>query len=133
MHILDMIHFQRNTVFITLHGSLQWNEDLHLRSIHKTEDESFDVNSDNTTLVAVLLSIKHNSSARNACTITRSHGGSSNSVRAFNQLKFYNSNICHDRNTFSNLNTPGKCFVTIMRMLWRVTSCLPIETIFYSW
>jgi hypothetical protein len=108
------MHFHRNTVFMILHGSPQWNGTLHLRSIHETEDESFNANSDNTTLVAVLLSIKHNSSARNACTITRPHGGSSNSGRAFNQLKFYNGNICYDRIfMFGDLNTPGKCFVIL--------------------
>jgi hypothetical protein len=43
------------------------------------------------------------------------HGGSSNSGRAFNQLKFFNSNVHYDRIfTFGDLNTPGKCFVIIM-------------------
>jgi hypothetical protein len=108
------MHFQRNTAFVTLHGSPQQNGNLHLRSIHETEDESFNVNSDNTTLVAVLLSIKHNSSARNARAIIRLHGGSSNSGRAFNQLKFYNRNIHYDRIfMFGDLNTPGKCFIII--------------------
>jgi hypothetical protein len=108
------MHFQRNTVFVTLRGSPQWNGNLCLRSIHETEDESFNMNPDNTALVAVLLSIKHNSSAWNARAITMPHGGSSNSGRAFNQLKFYNGNIRYDRIfMFGDLNTPGKCFVII--------------------
>jgi hypothetical protein len=97
IHVLGMMQFQRNMVFITLHGSPQWNGDLHLRSIHETEDDLFNVKSDNTALVAVLFSIKHNFSARNARAITKPHGGSSNSGRAFNQLTFYNSDIRYDR------------------------------------
>jgi hypothetical protein len=109
------MHFQRNAVFATLHGSPQWNASLHLRTIHETEDESFDAHSDNTAIVGVLLSIKHNSSARNVHAMTKPHRGSSNSGRAFNQLKFFNSNVCYDRIlTFGDLNTPGKCFVIIM-------------------
>jgi hypothetical protein len=47
--------------------------------------------------------------------MTKPHGGSSNSGRAFNQLKFFNSNVCYDRIfMFGDLNTPGKCFVIIM-------------------
>jgi hypothetical protein len=60
---------------------MEWN--LHHKSIHKTEDESFDANSDVTALVVVLLSIKQNSSAWIAHAITRPHGGSSNFGRAF--------------------------------------------------
>jgi hypothetical protein len=46
--------------------------------------------------------------------MTKPHGGSSNSRKAFNQLKFFNSNVCYDRIfTFGDLNTPGKCFVII--------------------
>jgi hypothetical protein len=117
IHFLDMMRFQRNAVFTALHGSPpQWNENLHLKTIHKTEDESFDANSDNTALVAVLLSIKHNSSAQNVHAIMRPQDGSSNSRRAFNQLKFCNSNIHYDRIlTFGDLNTPRKCFVIIMK------------------
>jgi hypothetical protein len=115
IHFLDMMRFQRNAVFTALHGSpQQWNENLHLKTIHKTEDESFDANSDNTALVVVLLSIKHNSLAQNVHAITRPQDGSSNSSRrAFNQLKFCNSNIHYDRIlTFGDLNTPRKCLVT---------------------
>jgi hypothetical protein len=47
--------------------------------------------------------------------MTKPHRGSSNSGRAFNHLKFFNSNVCYDRSlTFGDLNTPGKCFVIIM-------------------
>jgi hypothetical protein len=110
-----MMHFQRKAVFIIMLGSPQRNGNLCLKTIHETEDELFDAKSDNTALVVVLLSIKHNSLAWNAHAITRPHGGSSNSGRAFNQLKFYNSNICYDRIfTFGDLNTPRKCFVIIM-------------------
>jgi hypothetical protein len=114
-HFIDTMHFQRISVFATLHGSPQWNASLHLRTIHKTEDESFDAHSDNTALVGVLLSIKHNSSAWNVHAMTKPHGGSSNSRRAFNQLKFFNSNVRYNRIfMFGDLNTLGKCFVTIM-------------------
>jgi hypothetical protein len=58
IHFLDMMHFQRNTVFTALHGSPQLNASLHLKTIQETENESFNANSDNTTLVAILLSIK---------------------------------------------------------------------------
>jgi hypothetical protein len=109
------MHFQRNAVFATLNGSPQWNASLHCRTIHKTEDESFDAHSDNTALVGVLLSIKHNSLAQNVRAMTKPHGGSSNSGRAFNQLKFFNSNVRYNRIfMFGDLNTPGKCFVIIM-------------------
>jgi hypothetical protein len=114
IYFLDTMHFQRNAVFITLHGSQQWNANLCLKTIHATEEESFNANSDNTALVVVLLSINHNSSARNARTITRLHEGSSNSRRAFNQLKFYNRDISYNRIfPFGDLNTPRKCFVII--------------------
>jgi hypothetical protein len=48
--------------------------------------------------------------------MTKPHGGSSsNSERAFNQLKFFNSHVRYDRIfMFGDLNTPGKCFVIIM-------------------
>jgi hypothetical protein len=47
--------------------------------------------------------------------MAKPHGGSSNSGRAFNQLKFFNSHVCYDRIfMFGDLNTPGKCFVIIM-------------------
>jgi hypothetical protein len=108
------MHFQRNAVFATLHGSPQWKSSLRLRTIHETEDESFDAHSDNTALVGVLLSIKHNSSAWNVWAMTKPHGGSSKSGRAFNQLKSFNSNVPYDRIfMFGDLNTPGKCFVII--------------------
>jgi hypothetical protein len=46
--------------------------------------------------------------------MTKPHGGSSNSGRAFNQLKFFKSNVRYNRIfTFGDLNTPGKCFVII--------------------
>jgi hypothetical protein len=109
------MHFQRNAVFATLHGSPQWNASLRLRTIHETEDESFDAHSDNTALVGVLLSIKHNSLAWNVHAMTKPHGGSSNFGRAFNQLKFFNSNVRYNRIfMFGDLNTPGKGFVIIM-------------------
>jgi hypothetical protein len=57
------MHFQRNALFITLLGSPQWNANLYLKTIHETEDESFNANSDNTAQVVVLLSIKGNSLA----------------------------------------------------------------------
>jgi hypothetical protein len=96
IHFLDMMHLQRNAVFTTLHGSPQWNANLCLKTIHETEHESFDAHSDNTALVAVLLSIKHNSLARN--------------VFAIEELSTnWNSitNICYDRIfTYGDLNTP---------------------------
>jgi hypothetical protein len=123
------MQFLRNTVFITLHGSPQWNGDLFHRSIHETEDESFDAKSDNTVLVAVLLSIKHNSSSQNACAITKPHGGSSNSGRAFNQLKSYTSIIHYNRIfMFSDLNTPKTCFDIITENV--TESAYPNETNF---
>jgi hypothetical protein len=94
--------------------------------IHKTEDESFDAHSDNTALVGVLCSIKHNSLAWNVHAMTRPHGGSSNSRRAFNQLKFFNINVCYNRIfTFGDLNTPGKCFVIIMENIMESEFLLP--------
>jgi hypothetical protein len=88
IHILGTMHFQRNTVFMTLLGSPQWNGNLCLRSIHKIEDESFNANSDNTTLVAVLLSIKHNSWARNAHAITRPHASGKGNLQMIKNSTF---------------------------------------------
>ena len=97
-----------------LHGSPPWNDSLHFRAVHETELDGFDTESDNTALIDVFLTVKHNSAARNACASTRPHGGASSAGQLFNQLKFYNGNIKHDRTfTFGELNTPGKCFVII--------------------
>jgi len=108
------MHFPRNAVFTTLHGSPPWNASLRLHAVHETEHEDFDQQSDNTALLGILLSVKHYSSARSARATTRPHGGSSSTGRAFNQLKFYNNNVKYDRIfTFADANTPGKCFVII--------------------
>lgn len=106
--------FQRDAIFTAMHGAPQWNPRFSLRSIHETEDESFDTQSDNTVIICVLLSIKHNSSSRNSRTNFRPHAGSATGGRAFNQLKFVQNNARYDRIiTLGDLNTPGKCFCII--------------------
>jgi hypothetical protein len=106
--------FQRDAVFTALHGAPQWNPLFRLRSIHETEHESFDSHSDNTVIISIILSIKHNSSSRNARTNFRPHGGAGMGGRTYNQLKFIQTNARYDRIiTMGDLNTPGKCFCII--------------------
>jgi hypothetical protein len=86
-------------------------------SVHRCEEEDYDMKSEDNILVGLLVSIKHHSTTSSNNIKLRFGGIAQNSSSrgsTFAKLRGGNMNATYDRLFFfADLNTPGKCFVIL--------------------
>ncbi len=109
------MHFASDAVFTTIHGCPPWSGTTRLCGIHETEEDGFDLHSDNKAILARLLTVKHHSAANRSSAFLRANapagGNRGNNMR---NLRFNPGNAKYDRIfTLADLKTPGKCFAII--------------------
>jgi hypothetical protein len=86
-------------------------------SVHRCEEDDYDVHSEDNILVGLLVTIKHCSTTSSNNVKLRYGGAAQNSnsrSSVFTKLRAGNMNATYDQLFFfADLNTPGKCFVIL--------------------
>ena len=102
-------------MYESVNGAPLWKPQWTVVNIHDCEDPSFDENSDDKVLIAILIALKHHSSSSNSSVRmknpTNQQGGR---PTAFQRLKYTAGTASYDRIFyFADIGTAGKCFVII--------------------